>query len=334
MWPRENWPESSSWNLLSGARVEASVRGARRVLIFVISTLAVWVLGCAAIGVVAVEGALHLPHSAVTAAERNQAVAVADQHEADLEDVEIVATDGAVLRAWSIRAHRGNGSTAILLHGQGDNRAGMLGPAEMLLRHGYSVLLPDARGHGESGGAITTYGVIEADDVRRWFQWIENNESPQCIDGLGDSMGAAELLRSLDDERGFCAVVAESPFASFREAAYDRLGQQFGSGSSLGRTILRPALHAGLLYARTRYGVDLAEADPARAVADSSVPVMLIHGLADANLPARHSEMIRAASPRAALWEPRTADHCGASTTEPLEYEKRVVAWFQEHGRR
>ena len=32
-------------------------------------------------------------------------------------------------------------------------------------------------------------------------------------------MGGAELLRSLDAEGGFCAAIAESPFATFREAA-------------------------------------------------------------------------------------------------------------------
>jgi uncharacterized protein len=164
-----------------------------------------------------------------------------------------------------------------------------------------SVLLPDARGHGESGGAIGTYGVLEADDVRRWFEWVKESQLPRCIDGLGDSMGGAELLRSLDVERGFCAVIAESPFATFREAAYDRIGQQFSTRSWLGRTLLRPVFLSGVVYARMRYGVNLAQANPERALAGSSVPVLLIHGLVDTNLPVRHSEMIKAGSPRGIL---------------------------------
>jgi fermentation-respiration switch protein FrsA (DUF1100 family) len=59
--------------------------------------------------------------------------------------------------------------------------------------------------------------------------------------------------------------------------------------------------------------------------------VMLIHGLADRNLPARHSEAIKAASPRVELWEPERADHCEASTVEPVEYERRVAGWFEGH---
>lgn len=115
---------------------------------------------------------------------------IAKENRAVLTDVDFVARDGAMLRAWSIRPTGWNGDTVILLHGQGDNRSGMLGPAAILLRHGFATLLPDARAHGSSGGSIATYGVLEADDVRRWFEWIQKAESPHCIDGLGDSMGS------------------------------------------------------------------------------------------------------------------------------------------------
>ena len=196
-----------------------------------------------------------MPHLTLTAQERDRAVTIASHSDAVLSDAEISAADGALLHAWSIWVRNGNGNAVILLHGQGDNRAGMLGPAEMLLRRGYSVLLSDAREHGQSNGSIATYGVLEADDVRRWFEWLHNTQSPHCIDGLGDSMGGAELLRSLDAEHGFCAVIAESPFATFREAAYDRLGQQFGRGPWLGRMLLRPAYYAGALYVRARYAL-------------------------------------------------------------------------------
>jgi len=227
----------------------------------------------------------------------------------------------------------GNGNDVILLHGQGDNRAGMLGPAEMLLRHGYGVLLPDARAHGVSEGRIGTYGVLEAEDIRRWFEWLARSDSPHCIDGLGDSMGGAELLRSLDAENGFCAVIAESTFATFREAGYDRLGQQLSTGSWLGRSVLRPALALGMAYARLRYHTDFRKADPANAVAGSHVAVLLIHGLADTNLPPRHSEIIKARNAAVVLWEPAGAGHCGASSATPVEYERRVVGWFSSHAR-
>jgi predicted alpha/beta-fold hydrolase len=290
-----------------------------------------WLLLSCAIGVVAIEGAMHLRRTPISQNVANQAHSLAEQNHATLSDVSIPASDGVSLRAWSIHPQAGNGIAVILLHGQGDNRAGMLGPAVMLLRHGFSVLLPDARAHGMSGGAIGTYGILEADDIRRWFDWLQQNEFPRCIDGLGDSMGGAQLLESLTVESHFCAVVAESPFATFREAAYDRLGQQFSTGTWLGRSLLRPSLAAATEYARLRYGIDFSHADPSEAVAASRVPVLLIHGLADTNLPPRHSQMIKERNPSVTLWQPASANHCGASTAEPVEYERRVVDWFATH---
>jgi pimeloyl-ACP methyl ester carboxylesterase len=43
----------------------------------------------------------------------------------------------------------------------------VLSYAALLLSRGYSVLLPDARAHGESAGPIATYGVLEAEDIHR-----------------------------------------------------------------------------------------------------------------------------------------------------------------------
>ena len=300
--------------------------------------LVLWLLLTSAIGIVAAEMALHPGRRVEGLAQEQLARSIATRNHAELSEVSITAADGATLRAWSIRDSSGNGDVVILLHGHTDNRAGMLGNAELLLRHGYAVLLPDARAHGMSGGEIATYGAKEADDVRRWYDWLEQAEAPRCIDGLGESMGAAQLLASLRTSRGFCAVVAESPFASFREASYDRLGEKLHAGAWAGRTLLWPAVESGFLYARWKYGVDLEQASPEDAVAASNVPVLLIHGKKDTNLPPRHSEMILARSaargPAVVLWEPAEAGHCGAAVAEPAEYERRVIGWFETHARR
>lgn len=289
------------------------------------------------IGAVATEWALHPWRRGLTPKAEALAQAVAARDHAELSEVVVTASDGAVLRGWSIRPLQGNGDAVILLHGVADSRMGMLGYADLLLRHGYAVLLPDARAHGESGGELATYGIKEADDVRRWYDWIEQAEAPHCIDGLGNSMGAAQLLESLPAAPGFCAVVVESPFANFREASYDRLAKKLGAGAWLGRTLLRPAVEAGLLYARWKYGLDLEQDSPENAVAASSVPVLLIHGKKDTNLPPRHSEMIiahnRTRIPAVELWEPAEAKHTGAAAAEPEEYERRLIGWFASHPR-
>lgn len=303
----------------------------RKFVLWVSCCAAAWLVFNAAIGIIAVEGAFHIPRKAIESADMAFARAMSDREHAQWGDVAIRAEDGATLRAWSFVPHGGNSNVVILLHGQGDNRAGMLGNADLFLRHGYSVLLPDARAHGDSGGSIATYGVKETGDLVRWYGWLEQTQVPHCIYGLGESMGAAVLLQTIARESGFCAVVAESSFSSFREAAYIRMGEGFGTGPWLGRTLLRPAVETGLLYARVRYGVDLAQASPIKAVASSRVPIFLIHGLADTNMPPYNSERMRTANPAVKLWEPADAGHCGAAEAAPKEYERLVTSWFENH---
>ena len=313
----------------------ASMRPVKTLLACCSIVAVLWLGTCAISGSITAEWALRPGRLPLRPTAEAEATSIASQAHATLQSIAIPAQDGAVLQAWYLRPVIGNDDAVILLHGQGDNRAGMLGTADLLLRHGYSVLTPDARGQGTSGGALVTYGVLEADDIRRWFEWLARAQAARCIDGLGESMGAGELLQSLKSVAGFCAAVAESPFASFTEAAYDRIGERLGTGPWLGRTLLRPVVWSGLLYARLLYGVDLAASAPGEAVARSRVPILLIHGLKDDNLPPRHSEMILAESRKrnenVILWEPLDAGHCGAAGAEPDEYERRVIGWLDAH---
>jgi len=249
--------------------------------------------------------------------------------DADLEDVAITAQDGAVLRGWMVRPHHGNGNAAILLHGQADNRMGMMGYAQLFLAHGFAVLLPDARAHGVSGGQLATYGLLERNDIRQWFELLGAREGPSCIFGFGESMGAAQLLQSLNTGARFCAVAAESSFASFREIAYDRMGQPLHLGPWVGRTFFRPLVEVAFLRARWKYGLDMEKVSPEDSVAATTVPVLLIHGQVDSNIPVRHSRLIHRRNSNTQLWEVQGADHCGAISTAPREFEQRLLNWVQ-----
>jgi pimeloyl-ACP methyl ester carboxylesterase len=204
----------------------------------------------------------------------------------------------------------------------------MSGYAQLFLARGFTVLLPDARAHGISGGHLATYGLLERNDIHQWFDFLNAQNHPRCIFGFAESMGAAQLLESLDTRPHFCAIAAESPFANFREIAYDRMGQPFHLGPWVGRTILRPLVDVAFLRARWKYHLDMQQISPEDSVAATAIPVLLIHGQIDSNIPVRHSRLIHARNPNAQLWEVPSADHCGAISTAPQEFEHRLLAWF------
>jgi len=301
-----------------------ATRKVRRIFLGIFLYLGVCTLG----GIYLADGTLHPGRRPLTDADIAEVRQAAKVLDAGLEDDSIMAADGAVLRGWILRPQHANGDAVVLLHGLGDNRMGMTGYAQMLLAHGFTVLTPDARAHGVSGGALATYGLIERNDIREWFDFLEAKERPRCVFGLGESMGAAELLQSLSAGTRFCAVVAESPFATFREIGYDRMGQPFHLGPWVGWTVLRPVIEVAFLRARWKYGLRLRDVSPEDSVAATKVPVLLIHGQVDSNIPVRHSRMIHALAPGTKIWEVVGADHCGGISTAPREFEERIVEWF------
>ncbi|HLV87192.1 MAG TPA: alpha/beta fold hydrolase [Candidatus Sulfotelmatobacter sp.] len=282
---------------------------------------------CGVGGIFLADGALHPERRPLTEAAIEGMRRMTISEDASFEDVSVAAADGVRLRGWLARPRSGNGSAVILLHGLADNRSGMTGYSQLLLAHGFSVLMPDARAQGSSEGLVATYGLLERNDIRRWVEYLRADE-PRCVFGFGESMGAAQLLQSLEAGAPFCAVAAESSFANFREIAYDRMGQPFHLGPWVGRVLLRPMVEAAFLRARWKYGLHMENISPEDAAQQTAVPILLIHGESDRNIPVRHSRRIHQSDARSVLWEVAGADHCGAISVAPKEFEQKLLAWF------
>ncbi len=249
-----------------------------------------------------------------------------DTPPAGAQDVSVVARDKAALRAWWLPASRPNGNCVIVLHGIGDSRAGSVGFAPMFLNRGYSVLAPDSRAHGTSGGRLVTYGLLERYDV---IAWAHKMHTLGCrkIYGLGESLGASILIQAAAVEPAFAAIVAESPYADLREIAEYRAHHMTHLPDILARVVVSSAV----LYARCVDGLDLAAVSPVRDIARESTPVLLIHGLADQRTPPSNSEELARANPHDALWLIPNGDHTNASSAAPGEFRIRVLGWFHQH---
>jgi uncharacterized protein len=320
---------ASSLQLAAPAKSKSTLYRVIRALSYFLAFLYIagTVIGGAGLGWIAVHPFSHL----ITPREAQNAEAWSQKNLVDFQDVTLPAPDGTALHAWYMRPAQANGDAVILLHGVGDNLLGMYGFGKWLVENHYTVLMTDARGHGNSGG-IASYGIREADDIHRWVDLIEARDPARCVYGLGESMGAAQLLQALPREPRFCAVIAESPFASFREVAYARMGQPFHLGPWVGRTFFRPTVDVGFLYLRWKYGLNMEAASPEQAVIGLKTPVLLIHGLNDRNIPPYHSDMIRAKNPSSVVfWKVPGAVHTGAHAAVPEEFDRRVLDWFAGH---
>src|SRR6266849_1797582 len=260
--------------------------------------------------------------------EADASLAVSGAHR---EDFKVRAPDGVMLRGWKVSAPQPNGSWVLLFHGVADNRVGVIGQSEFLLRAGYSVVMMDARAHGASGGASATYGWLERNDTRAIIDALYYSERPRYatrqmsinsdlpfparpashLFALGESMGAGIVLQSAAVDPRIEAVVAEASFANLREGAYDYAGLR--KYPWLGKTLFAPFTWTLLYYDEKLAGFPVAEVSPQKAVDARAFPVFLICDEKDVALPCRHSEMIYAAArgPRQ-LWVVPGAFHTAA----------------------
>jgi uncharacterized protein len=245
-----------------------------------------------------------------------------------LETVTIRPPGGPRLVAWFLRPATGNAGCVMILHGVGDTSASALGLAPMFLEKGYAVLLPDSRGHGDSGGDTVSYGVLEKWDLIEWTRWLH---SAGCRDifGLGESMGGAILLQAAAERPVFRAVVAECPFASLRWVAQDRIVQSLPGPPAFRLIVARILVTGAFWYARLRYHLDLDAAAPIRSVERLRTPVLLIQGLRDSNVWPAHARAIAASGGSVTLWLVPGAGHTAAAAADTEAFKRRVLGWFQ-----
>jgi alpha-beta hydrolase superfamily lysophospholipase len=275
------------------------------------------------------------------------------------EDFNVHAPDGILLCGWIVQPDNPNGDWVLLFHGVADNRVGVIGQSEFLLRAGYSVVMMDARAHGASEGQIATYGWLERNDtksiidallaqIRRRRTDIQvqpgyrppellgnfPDQSPHTpppptphIFALGESMGAGIALQSAAVDTRIEGVVAEASFATLREASYDYAGLRHSP--FLGKTLFAPFSWMLLYRGEKLTGLPVAEVSPEKAVAARAFPVLLICDEYDDALPCRHTQRIYAAArgPKQ-IWQVPGAFHTAAISFQPGEFQRRVLEFF------
>lgn len=213
------------------------------------------------------------------------------------EEISFVSEDGLTLRGWFIPpAPQADGATIIYVHGLADNRARFLPLAARLSEGGgYGALLFDLRNHGESDGALTTLGYLEALDVQAAIDYALSREEVAQVGLIGHSLGSAAVIRAGAASPEARFVVAMSSFTSVE----DNVAHGVTALTGLPSFPFGPLI---VWFGEQQVGVSIAALRPVDDIAQIAPrPVMLVHGDDDRLIPARNSEQLYAAA-----GEPRT----------------------------
>ena len=105
----------------------------------------------------------------------------------------------------------------IFFHGITANKSVLLKEADQFKKWGYNVLLVDFRGHGNSGGSKSSFGVKETNEVEKAFAFAQSKGNKNII-LYGSSLGSVVIMKAVAEKKVQpAAIIADMPFGSLQD---------------------------------------------------------------------------------------------------------------------
>lgn len=183
--------------------------------------------------------------------------------------VEIVTEDNERIVGWWSPPPRPEAGVVIFLHGTPSTLRDTVWRVPDLQASGFGVLAIDYRGYGVSSGTPSEAGLRA--DARAAFDFIRGAAPRSRIAVFGESLGSGPAV-ALARDRPVAGVLLNAPYASVR-----RLFELRGP----------PLPYHWLL---------LDQYDSEALIGGVTVPVMILHGTADANIPIEEARRLFAAA--------------------------------------
>jgi dipeptidyl aminopeptidase/acylaminoacyl peptidase len=219
------------------------------------------------------------------------------------------------------------GPAIILCHGVWTGRRECLPLALRFRAAGYNVLCFDFRAHGSSDGRFISVGHHETNDVIGAVHYLKQRPEvdPARIGVIGFSMGAAATIQAAARCTDIAAVVADSAYAAFVDAAKYSF-----------RVVTRvphfPVAPIAMHWAKWIMHVDASQMRPVDVIGRIAPrPIMVTHGMLDEIVPVNHAfTLFKAADEPKELWVVPGAHHCGARDEDPDAYFLKVESFLRQ----
>jgi dienelactone hydrolase len=235
-------------------------------------------------------------------------------------DVEFETPDGVLLSGWYLPSR--SRAALVLLHGAGSTRSSVLAHAEVLARHGYGVLLFDARGHGRSGGRAMDFGWYGDEDIAGALSYLQRRSDVDSdrLAAVGMSMGGEAAIGAAAGDERIKAVVAEG--ATNRvggDTAW--LSDEFGWRGTIQERLEWLRYGTTDLLTDARKPITLHD-----AVREASPRPVLLIAAGDVADEPKAARYIQSAAPDTVeRWVVPDSGHTDGLATDPEAWEARVI---------
>ena len=217
---------------------------------------------------------------------------------------------------------------AIVCHGYGGNSTQMSGYAKRFHNLGFSVLVPDARAHGESEGAYYGMGWPERKDLLDWSDQLIAADPAAEIVLFGVSMGGATVMMTAGEElpEQIKCIVEDCGYTSVWDEFSLQLKSLFDAPDF-------PLMYTTDLICRLRAGYGFHEASAVEQLKKANVPMLFIHGEKDTFVPYSMLDQVYnacASAEKEKLTVPG-AGHGIAASVDPDLYWSTVESFLNKH---
>ena len=164
-------------------------------------------------------------------------------------DLDIVTVDSVTIKAWFIPPeYTDNNIILVLLHDLGESRISCLETASQFHDRGFTVVLPDLRAHGASGGSIFTFGQKERSDLLLLLDTLKKQTSSDHITILARGISCMIAVQALAEERSVRGLILQSPGDRLVDLIRDHSNGKWGILNNLLFGILKKNLEEELGY--------------------------------------------------------------------------------------
>ena len=196
--------------------------------------------------------------------------------------------------------------------------------ALMIARHGYGVLLLEPRGQGSSEGDVVRWAGDR--DLHAGVEYVQSRADvdDERIGAIGFSIGGEILIEAAAQTEGIRAVVSEG--------AGVPAGELDGDGLSAAERLLYAPGMAVMTAALTVFQ----NHDPPPPIVDrigeiAPRPVFLVYAVPGSGQEdVRQPKYFAAAGEPKEVWKVPGSGHTGGLEAQPAEYERRVMAFFDD----
>lgn len=242
------------------------------------------------------------------------------------EMIQCDSFDGIKLRAKLFPNRRAD-QIIILLHGYQSSVSWDFGASfEWYYDAGFTILACEMRAHGSEGRYIG-FGALDRKDVWAWMRWICDRYGADVrIAIAGVSMGAATtmLACATDSFPQLKCAIEDCGYSSLKKLLRYLFEKKKQHTSFL--------IPAASLWSKILAGYFFSEANPKAALRVSRVPILLIHGDADAFVPFYMlQELYDSCTAEKSMFTVHNAVHGESSYLDPDNYSRTAVSFLLAH---